>query len=234
MARAANVTLVLINLLVFQLLYVAILYKKMGSTTTSLADYLYNPRNDVPVHHPIADNSLLERHLSNPLAIPPGSPPNLPSIRVEATDDNNTKENVDKHRKIYGGVGDKKHLGGFTELDLSGVSPNLWTKMMLTYGVRSFLDVGCGRGTSSKWFLEHGVDVLCVEGSHDAIMKSHLPSELIVEHDFSRGPWWPEKTYDAAWSVEFLEHVSRQYHYNYISTLRKAALIFVTSSQWGT
>ena len=48
-----------------------------------------------------------------------------------------------------------------------------------------------------------------MEGSHDGVMKSLLPPELIVEHDFSRGPWWPEETYDAAWSVEFLEHVAR-------------------------
>ena len=54
-----------------------------------------------------------------------------------------------------------------------------------------------------------------------------------MEHDFSRGPWWPEKTHDVTWSVEFLEHVNLQYHYNYVTALRKAALIFVTSSSGG-
>ena len=53
----------------------------------------------------------------------------------------------------------------------------------------------------------------------------------MVLHDFSRGPWWPEKTYDAAWSVEFLEHVSINYHYNYVTAFRKAALVFVTASK---
>ena len=47
------------------------------------------------------------------------------------------------------------------------------------------------------------------------------------------GPWWPEKTYDAAWAVEFLEHVGLNYHFNYITTFRKVALLFVTSSRWG-
>jgi hypothetical protein len=61
-----------------------------------------------------------------------------------------------------------------------------------------------------------------------------LPDKsLIVEHDFSRGPWWPEKTFDIAWAVEFLEHVNLHYHYNYISTFRKAAILMVTSSRWG-
>jgi hypothetical protein len=95
--------------------------------------------------------------------------------------------------------------------------------------------LGCGRGISTTWFHYQGVDVLCVEGSHDAVLQSFLPNPetQLVEHDFCRGPYWPLKTYDAAWSVEFLEHISRQYHFNYITTFRKAALIFVTSSQWG-
>jgi cyclopropane fatty-acyl-phospholipid synthase-like methyltransferase len=77
--------------------------------------------------------------------------------------------------------------------------------------------------------------VLCAEGSHDAVLNSMLPDveNQVVEHDFSRGAWWPERTYDAVWAVEFLEHVGVQYHYNYITTFRKAALIFVTSSRWG-
>jgi hypothetical protein len=105
--------------------------------------------------------------------------------------------------------------------------------MVTVLGVKSMMDVGCGRGTSTRWFLEHGVKVLCVEGSHDALTQTFLPNDVIVEHDYSRGPWWPKDTYDAAWSVEFLEHVSRQYQFNYIQTLRKAALIFVSSSRWG-
>jgi len=60
-----------------------------------------------------------------------------------------------------------------------------------------------------NYFKKNGAKVLCVEGSHDAVMKSLLPPDLIVEHDFSRGPWWPEETFDAVWSVEFLEHVAR-------------------------
>ena len=84
---------------------------------------------------------------------------------------------------------------------MHGISPNVWSNMMTTYGVKSLLDVGCGRGLSTSWFQLHGADVLCVEGSHDAVERSVLPRESVVEHDFSRGPWWPEKTYDAAWAV---------------------------------
>ena len=74
-----------------------------------------------------------------------------------------------------------------------------------------------------------------MEGSHDAVENTLLPDPLsqIVEHDFSRGPYWPAKTYDAIWCVEFLEHVGRNFQYNYIQAFRKAALIFVSHSHWG-
>ncbi len=100
-------------------------------------------------------------------------------------------------------------------------------------GVKSLIDLGCGRGISTSYFMEYGVDALCVEGSHDAVQKSLLPRDNIVEHDFTRGPWWPNKTFDAVWSVEFLEHVGRMYIKNYMPILKKSALIFVTASTGG-
>jgi cyclopropane fatty-acyl-phospholipid synthase-like methyltransferase len=103
-------------------------------------------------------------------------------------------------------------------------------------GVHSVLDVGCGRGISTSWFALHGcAPVLCVEGSRDAIERSIFGSiqpQSIVEHDFSRGRWRPEETYDAAWAVEFVEHVGRNYQYNYFAAFRKVALVFVSSSGW--
>ena len=161
----------------------------------------------------------------NPLSIPEGKAQNLPSVRVE-------DEGVD--RKIYGGKGDKKHLGGFTDIDLHGISPATWAHAVTNWTVQSVLDVGCGRGISTSWFATHGLRTECVEGSHDAIEQSMVPDKsILTEHDFSRGPWWPGKTFDMVWSVEFLEHVNLHNHFNYISTFRKAAIILVTSSRWG-
>jgi hypothetical protein len=171
----------------------------------------------------------------NPLGIPPGQALNLPAIRKS----DNGNAVVEEHRKNddYGGKvkGEGKHLGGSTALDLGGVSPSVWKHMLLDYGVKSVLDVGCGRGVSTSWFAAHGVDVQCVEGSHDAAVRTLLPDPVnqLVEHDFSRGPWWPEHTYDAVWAVEFLEHVNLQNHINYLTAFRKAALIFVSTSRLG-
>lgn len=112
--------------------------------------------------------------------------------------------------------------------------------------MKSLLDVGCGIGISTSWFVLHGLDyVHCVEGSHDAVEKSllpglketgHVPNNTIyglTEHDFSRGPWWPDRTVDVAWAVEFSEHVGRNFQMNYFTSFRKAALIFMTHSHWG-
>lgn len=154
----------------------------------------------------------------------------MPSIRISDEEDKLIQ------RSIYGGKGDKPHLGGFTDFDCMGVSPSLWKHMISHLGVKSVLDVGCGRGVSTSWFVTHGLDfVQCVEGSHDAVSQSIVPmkEKHVIEHDFSRGPWWPDRTVDAVWAVEFTEHVGRNYQPNYATAFRKAALIFVTHSNWG-
>eukprot|EP00804_Cyclotella_cryptica_P015161 CCRYP_000714-RD/>CCRYP_000714-RD protein AED:0.10 eAED:0.10 QI:147/0.75/0.8/1/0.75/0.8/5/211/406 len=170
------------------------------------------------------------------LVIPDGPAVAMPSIRTTEEEEASIK------RKFYGGRGDKAHLGGFTSFDPNGISPTLWKEMVSWLGVKSLVDVGCGRGISTSWFVLHGMDyVVCVEGSHDAVANSLLhglqPQEgtefELVEHDFSLGPWWPSRTVDAAWCVEFTEHVGRNYQLNYFASFRKAAYIFMTHSQRG-
>lgn len=157
--------------------------------------------------------------------------PSPPAIKGEKV---RSKSRVDTDHEIYGGKGDKAHLGGFTyKIDMGGISTNVWRFIIGQVAVRSIVDVGCGMGVSSSYFLSQGVDVLCVEGSSDAVSRSLMPMDRIVEHDFTLGPWWPSKTYDAVWSVEFVEHVGRQYMDNYMPIFQKAALVFVTSSGVG-
>lgn len=165
------------------------------------------------------------------VGIPAGGAQALPSIRTSEAEE----ASIGIKRKIYGGKGDKAHLGGFTDIDLHGISPTLWKYLVQHLGVKSILDIGCGKGVSSSWFAYHGLEVLCAEGSHDAVTQSILPDPAtqVVEHDFSRGPWWPSKTYDAVWCVEFTEHVGRNFQQNYVTAFRKAAFIFVTHSGWG-
>jgi len=176
------------------------------------------------------NNNNVNNNLRTPYLYPPGiyyqqnkSPQNMPSILVKEKKDTG----------IYGGKIDKEHLGGFTAYDEQGISNNTWNFMIGILGVKSVLDVGCGRGISTSYFLQQGVKVLCVEGSHDAVLNSFLPTDKIIEHDFTRGSWWPDETYDACWCVEFLEHVSRHYIRNYLPSFHKCAIVFTTRSEWG-
>lgn len=128
----------------------------------------------------------------------------LPSLRKPDS------EEGQRDRHIYGGEGDPSHLGGFTALDRDGISPAVWKDMISYLGIKSLLDVGCGKGVSTLWFQMHGVDAKCVEGSTDALQHSLLNSSTIIEHDYSRGAWYPSHTVDAVWSVEFLGKSGRR------------------------
>lgn len=158
-------------------------------------------------------------------------PPALPGLPMSRESTGNLR----RRDHGYGGDGDGLHLGGYKAvgLDHEGISNNTWNFMMGRLGVKSVVDVGCGRGISSNYFREAGAETLCIEGSHDAVSHSMMPASHIVEHDFTRGPWWPEKTYDALWCVDVLEHIGRQYHENLLPTLQKGALLFVAASNNG-
>ena len=101
--------------------------------------------------------------------VPPrGSPPNLPA-KAEAASEEMAKVERYRQRESYGGTGDKRHLGGFQTADPYGLTPYVWRDMLEYFGVKTLVDVGCGRGISTSWFYLQGVRVQCVEGSHDAI-----------------------------------------------------------------
>jgi len=129
--------------------------------------------------------------------------------------------------------GDLAHLGGFVAKDPKGISNNTFNFLMGGLAVKSIIDVGCGKGVSTNHFHRQGARVLCVEGSHRAVSHTVLPADRVVEHDFALGPWWPEETFDAAWSVEFVEHVGRQHIANYMPIFHKSALIFISGSGFG-
>jgi SAM-dependent methyltransferase len=189
--------------------------EKQGSVNVA-AEY----SESVPMHrHLVAIDSFHD--LSAP------SPPALPGLKP-------ADASRPGDHSFYGGKGDAKHLGGFTyQPDLAGVSENVWNFMFGELAIKSVMDVGCGMGTSSAHFLKQGAEVLCLEGSSDAIANTKIPLSNIVEHDFSRGPWWPSKTFDAVWCVEFVEHVGRHFMPNYLPAFERAAIVFMTSAGVG-
>ena len=51
----------------------------------------------------------------------------------------------------------------------------VWKYMITYFGVKSLLDVGCGRGISTAWFYLHVVETFCVEGSLAAKPSHPMP-----------------------------------------------------------
>jgi hypothetical protein len=172
--------LIALNILIFQLCGLFFFYGQYGNNSFDL-DY---PTTATPQfrqgrqHHPILD-------------FPLGPAVALPSVRLEEKSEKQEGASNKKGHQAsyYGGKGDKQHLGGFAsnDVDMEGVSPAAWKHMVEKHGIKSILDVGCGRGVSTSWFHMHGLDAKCVEGSHDAWEQSLIPNELRTEHDFSRG-----------------------------------------------
>ncbi len=78
------------------------------------------------------------------------SPKNQPSNILTESEE----REKEKTRTIYGGKKDKVHLGGFLhDVDVQGISPNLWNFMMSQLAVKSLVDVGCGKGWHNGNFL---------------------------------------------------------------------------------
>jgi cyclopropane fatty-acyl-phospholipid synthase-like methyltransferase len=120
------------------------------------------------------------------------------------------------------------HLGGHqneTHID-EGALMHLVNK----FGVKSYLDVGCGPGGMVELAHEKGLVSLGVDG--DFTLERPDASRYVL-HDYTKGPASVGKPighdyWDLGWSCEFLEHVSEQYMDNYMDTFLKCKRIVVT------
>ena len=116
-----------------------------------------------------------------------------------------------------------RHLGGHeneTHLDEGALEV-----MINKFGVKSYVDVGCGPGGMVELAASKGLKVLGVDGDFTI---TRTPAENFVIHDYTTGPAPVEGLWDMAWSCEFLEHVEERYMDNYMDTFMKCKRIVVT------
>jgi SAM-dependent methyltransferase len=127
------------------------------------------------------------------------------------------------------------HLGGYARGPIGDVAtyyPNLWTWAIKLLDIRSVIDIGCGEGCSTQFFLGAGCEVLGVEGYRPAVENSRVPGRVVL-HDYSTGPFFPNRDFDMAWSCEFVEHVEEQYIPNFFATFACAGCVFMTFAKPG-
>jgi hypothetical protein len=134
------------------------------------------------------------------------------------------------------GIEKKDHLGGYivglTEFgDPNTYSTEVWD-WMIKCGIKSLIDVGCGEGHSTKYFLDRGIECIGVEGGENAFNNSSVKDKLFL-HDYTEGPYIPNKQYDAVWCCEFVEHIEEEYMENFLKTFDFSNKIFMTHATPG-
>ncbi len=121
------------------------------------------------------------------------------------------------------------HLGGSgPNGDPKTFTPDIWGYVCYKYGLRSVLDIGCALGFNASWLLNHGFDVMGVEGFPEYVAGNQLPKDRIFQHDYTQGPWVPPHDFDLGLCTEFVEHVEEQYAANFLETFKHCRFILMT------
>ncbi len=118
------------------------------------------------------------------------------------------------------------HLGGCRR-DGHTFLPDVWDYLIAKYAVRSVVDIGCGYGCSTKYFLDKGLTVVGVEGFRPALDDNECPRQYLIEHDYTLGPLQVPQV-DLAWAAEFVEHVEARFRDNFLITFACARYVCLT------
>lgn len=126
-------------------------------------------------------------------------------------------------------MNDMSHLGGSgPNGDPITFFPDCYGYVCLTYGIRSVIDIGCALGFNARWLLDRGYDVMGIEGFPEYVAGNKLPPERIVQHDYTTGPYVPERAFDLAICTEFVEHVEAQFTQNFIATFKRCRFVLMS------
>ena len=129
------------------------------------------------------------------------------------------------------------HLGGsYSGGDTHTWMPDIWGWLLVTYDIRTVVDLGTGYGHNLAWFLSMGCRGLGVEGDPIAVEGSVLPSSSVFCHDFTGNPLILDRPYDLCMALEFVEHVDEKYMDNWMSAARACTFFlmsFATPGQGG-
>ena len=114
------------------------------------------------------------------------------------------------------------HLGGHeneTHLDDGALS-----YIIENFGVKSMIDVGCGPGGMTELARSRGLEVLAVDG--DFVVERNIKD--VVINDYQETAFKPDKNYDLAWCVEFVEHIEAQHIQKFVTTFQACKYVIMT------
>lgn len=124
-----------------------------------------------------------------------------------------------------------EHLGGFRSGpigDPDTYDPAVWDLLYKMYTPNSVIDIGCGEGHVLKYFKNLGVEeILGIDGTRAVYEYSPVADNILIV-DFYKGGFVPTKTYDLAWSSEFVEHVDEEYVENYFYIFFKSKYVVMS------
>jgi len=129
-----------------------------------------------------------------------------------------------------------EHLGGCNYTDPMGDpatwAPEVWDAIIDEFKIKSVLDVGCGYGYSTRYFMNKGLVATGVEGYVPAI-ENNKAKDHVIFHDYATGAYIPDKPYDLCWSCEFVEHVEEKYMLNFLTTFQACRVVAMTFARPG-
>ena len=118
------------------------------------------------------------------------------------------------------------HLGG--HLNKTHNDRGTLNFLIREFGIKSFLDIGCGPGGMVALAGMRGMKAVGIDG--DWLVEKEHDTEIII-HDFTTGPCYTTQAeFDLGWSVEFLEHVEEKYQDYYMHAFARCKYVVCTAA----
>ena len=137
-------------------------------------------------------------------------------------------------KQTHGESINEGHLGGWAMGGDGGTYyPKMWSFLIKNYNIKSVLDIGCGRGYSTRFFKSLGCSVKGIDGSKKAQELFLMSKDEFILHDFSQNSIYIDEKFDLGWSCEFVEHVEEQFIPNFIEAFKKCKYIAMTFAEKG-
>lgn len=117
-----------------------------------------------------------------------------------------------------------KHLGGHsnrTHLDIANLE-----YLKKKFNIQTLVDVGCGPGGMIREASSRGIKACGIDGDFTL----NFNDIDVVLNDFTKSSYKFGRSFDLAWSVEFVEHVPEKFLPNFMPIFQEAKYVFMTFS----